>query len=160
MWEKLALIWRLGWDAHPSLLAIVIVVVGIYVVAARRTPRRVGEQLTPGQVVTFGLGILTLFLTLNSPLHHLSDEYLFSAHMAQHLLLTLVVPPLLLLGIPAWMARSVLDRPWLKQVGQTKAYLLLSFGIFNLLFAFVHFPVIYDALFSTELVHRVTHVVL
>jgi putative membrane protein len=160
MWEKLALIWRLGWDAHPSLLAIVAAIVAAYVVAARRSPRRPGEQLTSGRATVFGLGILTLLLTLNSPLHHLSDEYLFSAHMAQHLLLTLVVPPLLLLGIPDWMARPLLDRPWLRRFGQTKAYLFLAFGIFNLLFAFMHFPVIYDTVFGGELIHRLSHVVL
>ena len=37
-------------------------------------------------------------VALNGPLHDLSDYYLFSAHMVQHLLLTLVVPPLLLTG--------------------------------------------------------------
>src|SRR5438034_7018214 len=42
----------------------------------------------------------TLFrsLALNGPLHNLSDSYLFSAHMVQHLVLTLVFPPLLLYG--------------------------------------------------------------
>jgi putative membrane protein len=47
-------------------------------------------------------------LSLNGPLHDLSDYYLFSAHMVQHLLLTLVVPPLLLLGMPGWMADGLL----------------------------------------------------
>jgi putative membrane protein len=160
MWEKIALIWRLGWDAHPSLLAIVAAMVVAYIAAAKRAPRTSGEQLRPERAALFGIGILTLLLTLNSPLHHLSDEYLFSAHMAQHLLLTLVVPPLLLLGIPDWMARPLLDRPWLARFGRTKAYLFLCFGIFNLLFTFVHFPVIYDTVFGAELVHRLTHVVL
>ena len=44
---------------------------------------------------------------LNGPLHDLSDYYLFSAHMVQHLLLTLVVLPLLLAGTPRWMADAL-----------------------------------------------------
>src|SRR5687767_1954653 len=160
MWEKIAQVWRLGWDAHPSLLVVVLVVVAAYVIAARRVSRPAADRLTLRHATLFALGILTLLLTLNSPLHHLSDEYLFSAHMVQHLLLTLVVPPLILLGIPGWMGRPLLARPWLARFGRTKAYLLLSFGVFNLLFALAHFPVIYDALFGPELVHRLTHVVL
>lgn len=45
-------------------------------------------------------GLCLLLLTLASPLHFLGEGYLFSAHMAQHMLLLLVVPPLLLAGIP------------------------------------------------------------
>ena len=53
-------------------------------------------------------GRLALLAALNGPLHDLSDWYLFSAHMVQHLILTLVVPPLLLTGTPAWMADALL----------------------------------------------------
>ena len=43
--------------------------------------------------------LLSVFLSLNGPLHDLSDTFLFSAHMVQHLVLTLVFPPLLLAGL-------------------------------------------------------------
>ncbi len=46
-----------------------------------------------------------MFFCLNGPLHDLSDDYLFSAHMVQHLVLTFIVPPLLLIGTPGWMLR-------------------------------------------------------
>jgi putative membrane protein len=44
---------------------------------------------------------VVLFVALASPVGALADGYLFSAHMLQHLLLLLVVPPLALLGIGA-----------------------------------------------------------
>ena len=47
--------------------------------------------------------LLVLLGALNGPMHDLSDYYLFSVHMVQHLLLTLVFPPLLLLGMPGWL---------------------------------------------------------
>jgi putative membrane protein len=58
----------------------------------------------------FGTALLVLLAALNGPLHDLSDYYLFSAHMVQHLLLTLVVPPLLLAGTPGWMADALIRR--------------------------------------------------
>lgn len=48
----------------------------------------------------FGLAVVFLFLALASPIGVLARGYLFSAHMLQHLLLTLVIPPLVLLGLP------------------------------------------------------------
>ena len=50
---------------------------------------------TPGQRATFYSALALIFLSLNGWLHDLSDGYLFSAHMVQHLVLTLVAPPLL-----------------------------------------------------------------
>ena len=45
-------------------------------------------------------GDMVFFLTLASPIDALADGYLFSAHMLQHLLLLLIVPPLILLSLP------------------------------------------------------------
>src|SRR5436190_20716964 len=57
----------------------------------------------------FYAGLAVIFLSLNGWLHDLSDWYLFSAHMVQHLLLTLLVPPLLIAGTPGWMLRPALS---------------------------------------------------
>src|SRR5215467_12670153 len=54
--------------------------------------------------------LVTMFFALNGWLHDLSDYYLFSAHMVQHLLLAFVVAPLLLAGTPGWMADAMLGR--------------------------------------------------
>ena len=72
---------------------------GLYVfLGGLRAPRR--------RVAAFAGSLLVLLASLNGPLHDLSDEYLFSAHMVQHLVLTLLFPPLFLYGLPAgWSAR-------------------------------------------------------
>src|SRR3712207_6858828 len=62
--------------------------------------RRRRDRPPAWRAVAFASGVAVLLLSLVSPLDTLAHEYLFSAHMAQHLLLTLVVPPLLLLGLP------------------------------------------------------------
>ena len=48
----------------------------------------------------FVLAVALFFLALTSPIGVLARGYLFSAHMLQHLLLLLAVPPLVLLGLP------------------------------------------------------------
>jgi putative membrane protein len=153
-------IWRTGWDLHPLLAGAILGLALLYAGSAWALGPRGGHQLGAAKPWTFGLGVVVLFLTLNSPLHHFADDYLFSAHMVQHLLLTLIVPPLLLLGTPDWMVRPILDREWIRRMGSSGLYSVVAFALFNILFALAHFPSLYDALFGSEVPHRVTHVVL
>ncbi len=53
-----------------------------------------------GKSVIFSIGIALMLLAVISPLDYLGRHYLFSAHMIQHILLLLIVPLLLLIGIP------------------------------------------------------------
>jgi cytochrome c oxidase assembly factor CtaG len=59
-------------------------------------------------------GLAVLFLALESPLDAI-DELFLSAHMAQHLLLMTIAPPLVLLGRPAIPLLRGLPRSFLKQ---------------------------------------------
>jgi putative membrane protein len=58
-------------------------------------------------VLFFVAGVSGVLVALVSPLAMLGHRYLFSAHMAQHLLLVLVAPPLLWLGIPPELLRRL-----------------------------------------------------
>ena len=147
------------WDIHPSLLAAIGLLVGLYVGGVLIVGRRSGRAPTRWQGAAFSSGILVLFIALQSPLHHLADDYLFSAHMAQHELITLVAPPLLLIGTPDWLVRGVARRLPFQAALHTTAYPIVAFALFNLLFSLAHAPSIYDALFGNELLHRTTHIV-
>jgi cytochrome c oxidase assembly factor CtaG len=56
----------------------------------------------------FITGTALYVLALISPLDYLGRTYLFSAHMIQHILLLLIVPLLLLLGMPKQLAEKAL----------------------------------------------------
>jgi putative membrane protein len=98
-------------EIHPEVVLAVGAVALAYAIAWTRGPRT-----GSGHPATFLTALLAVLAALNGPLHDLSDYYLFSAHMVQHLLLTLVVPPLLLAGTPAWMADALL-RPLRRRRG-------------------------------------------
>src|ERR1051326_4068423 len=84
-----------GWLADPFLLVPLIGVGLAYVVGYRRlAKRRHSQHLRDG---LFVVGYATLVVALISPLHSVGEQY-FSVHMVQHLLLSLVAPPLLLLS--------------------------------------------------------------
>ena len=85
-----------AWHPKPEVLAgCAVLLAGYFMMISRR-----GRPLPAWRAIAFALGVAVLLLSLVSPLDTLAHEYLFSAHMAQHLLLTLVVPQLLLLGLP------------------------------------------------------------
>ena len=52
------------------------------------------------RLVFLGLGLAVVILALDSPLSALANGYLFSAHMAQHILLLLIAPIWFLLSLP------------------------------------------------------------
>jgi len=147
-----------SWDIHPSLLLAVGLLVGAYVGGAIVVGRRLQRAPTAWQITSFTSGVALLLLALQSPLHHLADDYLFSAHMAQHELITLAAPPLLLIGTPDWLVRGLARRLPFRAALHTTAYPIIAFALFNLLFSFAHVPSIYDALFGNEALHRSTHI--
>ena len=105
----------------------------------------------------FTTGVLVMFLALVSPLDTLGDDYLFSAHMLQHILLDFVAPPLFVLGFSERLARQVLRwRPaalmerWLR-----RPLLAWVLGIGTLWVW--HWPAFYDAALANEHIHIFEH---
>jgi putative membrane protein len=122
------------------------------------------ERPRPALVGCFALGLLALLGALNGPLHDLSDWYLFSAHMVQHLILTLVVPPLLLTGTPGWMADALL-RPLLARrataaLVRTLTRPLPAFAAYAVGLIVWHLPTPYNTALEVHGWHVVEHVVL
>jgi len=82
------------WDWEPS----VVVGCALLAIGYLAIVRKRGLDRAP----YFLVGVLLLLLDLVSPIDTLGDRYLFSAHVLQHFLLALVIPPLFLLGTPAF----------------------------------------------------------
>ena len=141
-----------AWDLHPSVVIGLVLLGGLYVswggLAARRR-----------QVAAFVGALVVLFFALNGPLHNLSDDYLFSAHMAQHLVLTLLFPPLLLYGTPAWVARRLLRPAWVRRVAAAVTRPLVAAALFTAPMALWHLPVFYEAALRHHPLHIVQHLV-
>jgi putative membrane protein len=126
----------------------------LLVVARRRgaTSRR--------QIGLFSAGVFVLLLASDWPIHDLSEHYLYMAHMVQHLLITLVAAPLLLMGTPAWLARLVLARTRLLPAVKFLARPVPGLIQFNLILVLSHWPVIVDGTLRNHPLHFVAHAVL
>lgn len=124
-------------------------------VAHRR--RGGNERTTVAQDAAFVAGLAAMFLSLNGPLHDISDYYLFSGHMVQHLVLTIVSPPLLLLGTPGWMLRPALSLPVVGTVARRLTTPRAAYLTFNLVLAAWHLPPLYNAAMFFHEVHILQH---
>jgi len=110
-----------------------------------------------GQRACFYGALVLIFLSLNGWLHDLSDYYLFSAHMVQHLLLTLIAPPLLIMGTPGWMLRPALQWPVIGSIARWTTTGPRCFLIFTLVLAIWHLPPVYGLAMAYHPVHIVQH---
>jgi putative membrane protein len=143
--------WR-QWDLHPSVIIGLALLGGLYVyVGGLAAPRR--------RVASFAGALLVLGVALNGPLHNLSDGYLFSAHMVQHLVLTLVFPPLLLYGTPAWVVRPLLRPRWVRRLARWVTRPLAAGVLFSVPITLWHFPQFYEAALEHHPLHIVQHLV-
>jgi cytochrome c oxidase assembly factor CtaG len=147
------------WDWEPSIIiGILLAFAGYaYVVGPLRRRHSLGPPVRRGQIVAFALSELLLVLALLSPLDHLGDEYLFSAHMVQHLLLASLWPVLLLLGLPGWMVAPIFRRPVLGSVFEFLTLPVVALTFFTVDLYVWHIPVLYDLTLSNELVHIAEH---
>jgi putative membrane protein len=140
------------WDLHPSVVIGLVLLGGLYVYwGGLRAPRR--------RVAAFAAALVVLGLALNGPLHNLSDAYLFSAHMLQHLVLTLVFPPLLLYGTPNWVVRPLLRPGWVRGLARWATRPLVAGAVFSVPITLWHFPQFYEAALEHHPLHIVQHLV-
>ena len=129
-----------------------------FAVGPRRTEWfRQSQPVSPWQIASFLSGLTMIGLAEGTPIHLISDSYLFSMHMFQHMLLTLGLPPLLLLGLPDWLLRPVLGRPGVARVWRVLTSPLMGVLVFNFIFALYHFPWLYDGALEHHPLHMLEH---
>jgi putative membrane protein len=156
--ESIRPIWT-HWHGHVEVVLGLALLEGAYLfgVGPLRERWNLADEVDPKKIATFTAGVLVIFFSLLSPLHILGDHYLFSAHMTQHVLLTLVAPPLLILGTPDWLIRPLL-RPNLSfYVWRFVTRPVVAVLVFNLVFALWHVPDLYNLSVTVHAVHVTEH---
>ena len=158
------------WEPEPVVCILLVAVAATYAAGALRQWR---ERRLPKdarwRAFSFAIGVGLLVLALLSPLDAWGDR-LFAAHMAQHLILMMLSPPLLVLGRPVVVALWSLPQRWRHAVaeqwlrgrsvrplmdflgGPLPAWLLLSAALW-----FWHLPKPYTLAFTHPFAHALEH---
>ena len=150
------------WHVHADVWLILGGVEASYLIAVRRhageAPVRDPERRRRTRL--FSVGMLALWLGADWPIHDLAERYLYSMHMVQHLLFSLVAPPLLLAGIPAWMLRGVLRTAPVRRVWRFLTRPVVALAVFNGVLLFTHWPSVVEASVGSEWLHFGLHVLI
>lgn len=151
-----------SWHPHPDVILFLGGIWVAYLVAVRRRaavgPAERDERRR--RTALFSTGMAVMFVASSWPIHDLAERYLYSMHMVQHTLYTLVAAPLVVAGIPAWMWRQLL-RP--RGVGALFAFLtrpVVALAVFNGLLLFTHWPEVVEASLASPFVHFGMHVLI
>lgn len=152
-------LWR--WQPHPEVWALIAGLVGLYWYALRRigpSATLAGEQVVRrGQLAWFTVGVLTLWAASDWPIHDIGERWLYSVHMGQHLLLSLVAVPMLLLGTPTWLARMVVGRGRSYRVVRWMTRLVPASLFFNAVVVLSHWPAVVNRAVDSAPLHYGVH---
>jgi putative membrane protein len=153
-----------AFHAHPDVWLLIVTLVAGYALALKvlapgHAPTG-GPPVSRRELVLYGSGVAVLWLGADWPIHDLSEGYLFSVHMIQHMLFSLVAPPLLLMGTPRWLLRALLSPPGVMRLVKVLTRPIVALVVFNAYVAISHWPDLVDLALRVEAVHLVMHTVL
>src|SRR5579863_6063303 len=147
------------WNWQPSIIGGTLLILALYTYAVGPFREKFfpAEEFSMGKAVVFLLGVILIFLSLFSALDELGDSYLFSAHMLQHLILTMVGPPLMLIGTPGWLIQSLLRNRIILNIGKVLTHPVIAFTLLNADLFLWHAPLLYDAALFNQNLHILEH---
>jgi putative membrane protein len=149
-------------QVHPDVWLLVAFLTGAYVYMVRVVGPHavaVGQQIvTRVNVAAFAGAMALLWAASDWPIHDLGENYLYSVHMLQHMMLSYFLPPLALLATPEWLLRVL--------VGDGRAYAVLRWFchpvvagvLFNVSVMVTHIPGVVNASVSDGALHYLLHV--
>jgi putative membrane protein len=161
MISQIANPWR--FQPHPEVWLLVVAVLFSYIYVVRVLGPAVvknGPAITTKQRNAFIAGVLLLWLASDWPVHDIAEEYLYSMHMFQHMVLSYFMPPLILLAIPKWMFDAVLGAGRVRKTFNWLAKPVIAGVLFNAIVMITHIPQIVNRSVSNAPLHYSMHVLL
>jgi putative membrane protein len=146
-----------AWNFEPRLMIGIVLITAIYLSVTGRLARR--WQVAGATTLMrnrFLLAMVWVFVALISPIDTLALVSL-SMHTAQHLILILIVPPLIILSIPPAVGSLLLRNSSVRAIAQTIFTPVAVFIIYNAIFVGWHVPGNYDLAIRDQEVHVLEH---
>lgn len=153
--------WEWHWHPDPGVIEGLVALTVLYALATGPARSYLTSNISEPwpwlRRLSFHLGTLLVFLSVATPLDELSEQYLFWAHMLQHVILVFPVPVLWLYGTPGWLLKPLLDMDWSAPVFRFFTRPLVAFFTFNLLFYIWHIPGLYEWALRDSKIHFLEH---
>jgi cytochrome c oxidase assembly factor CtaG len=141
------------WSLEPSVVTGAFIALAFYAYGVTTLK----DAFKGWRAASFTTGVIVMFLALVSPLDSGADR-LLSLHMLQHVALTTVGPPLLLLGLTPALLQPVLGRSLINRVARTVTHPVFAGTLFIVNMWLWHTPPVYGAALDHLPVHITMHV--
>lgn len=140
----------------PYLIGVILIMTVIYflVTVVWRKGFKVSEPLKKGEAAYFILTMILLYVIKGSPID-LMSHIMFTYHMVQMAFLLLLVPMLIIKGIPWWVWKVVLEAPVIRKVFGILTQPVVSAFVFAMMFSLYHMPGIFDTIKLNETLHAI-----
>jgi putative membrane protein len=151
--------WR--FQFHLEVWVLVIAVVASYVYAIRVIGPRVvpdGKVITRKQLWAFILGALLLWMASDWPVHDISEEYLYSMHMFQHMVYSYFMPALMLIATPQWLYDLIFAGTRARKVINFLTKPVVAGLLFNCVIMITHIPQMVNRSVSNGPLHYSLHI--
>ncbi len=151
--------WR--FQLHVEVWVLVIAVVASYIYAIRVIGPRVvphDKVITRKQLWAFIVGAMLLWIASDWPIHDISEEYLYSVHMFQHMLYSYFMPPLMLIATPLWLYDLIFAGVRARKVVNFMTKPVVAGLLFNCVIMVTHIPQMVNRSVSNGPLHYSLHV--
>lgn len=146
---------------HPALVVVLVAVGVLYFLIVGRWRKLFSESSpVPSRNKFYFVSGLVLYYAVEGSPWKVFGEYLFSVHMISMTIAYLSVPPLILLGIPRWFWKPVLHKPVLVKLLKFFTMPVFIIVLFNMLFSFVHIPMIFNTVMESPILMPIVHYIL
>ncbi len=155
--------WRFQFHPEVWLMIAAIIGLGYYVtrVVAPVAAPAGAAAITRKQRLCFVTGVVLLWVSADWPMHDIAEDYLYSVHMLQHLLISFVVPPLLVMAVPEWLARLVLvEGSRSARVIRRLTHPVVAGVVFNALQGLMHWSALVDLSVRNGAFHYSMHLLM
>ena len=148
-----------SWTFDPAQLIVVALFVVIYVRRfVRAREEEGGRGAGPRQFAAFVGAVIVMLIALVSPLDALGEDYLFSMHMVQHILIGDIAPLLVLLSLSRVILRPVTRRLMsVERALGPLAHPATGIVVWLTMIYVWHIPVMYDAALNHSGLHALEH---
>jgi putative membrane protein len=150
---------RYHWTFDPAQLIVLVLYVFFYLRRFTRAREEAGGRGAGAlQLAAFAGAVLVMLIALVSPLDALGEDYLFSMHMVQHILLGDIAPLLVLLSLSRVIMRPLTRR--LMSVERALgpfAHPATGIAVWLTMIYVWHIPAMYDAALNHDAIHALEH---
>lgn len=144
---------------HADVLVGTFMIVGVYLVGTAYLKSR-GIVPDKRRRIYLMIALFVLLVAEVTPLHDLAENFLFSMHMVQHILLVYLLPPLIIAGLPPEVYQPIVRRPWALLIARILTNPVVAIFLGNAVYAIWHVPMLYQAAAAVHEIHIFQHILM